>query len=65
MKTLLGRMQSLSIHPDLATLPESSAQECSFLEQGWALFLHFLTEFMGILGLFECLFQGLRRASEL
>ena len=64
MKTLLGRMQSLSIHPDLATLPKSSAQEYSSVAQDWARFLHFMADFMGILGHFDGLFQGFRRASE-
>ena len=51
MKTLLGRMQSLSVHPDLATLPEGRAQEYSSVSHDWALFLRFLAGFMGILGL--------------
>ena len=64
MKTLQGFLQSLSIPLYLSTLPESSAQEYSSVAQDWALFLHFMTDFMGILGLFEGLFQGSRRASE-
>ena len=63
-KTLLGRMQSLSTHPDLATLPDGRATGYSFLAQGWALCLRFLAWFMGISGLFDGLFQGVRRASE-
>ena len=59
-----GLLKSLSIQPGLATLPESRAHEYSFVGQDWALFLHFLAYFMGILGLFEGLFKGLRRASE-
>ena len=31
MKTLLGCLQSLSIQPNLDTLPESRAQEYSFV----------------------------------
>ena len=60
MKTLLGCLQSFSIHHGLATLPAFRSQECSFLAQDWALFLHFLTGFMGILGPFEGLFEGFR-----
>ena len=48
MKTLLGCLQSLSIHPDLATLPEGRAQKYNFVAQEWALFIPFVAGFMGI-----------------
>ena len=59
MKTLEGCLQSLSIQPGLATLPESSAQEYSSVAQDWALFLHFMADFMGIFGLLRVFFEAL------
>ena len=52
MKALKCLLQSSSILLDLATLPEGRAQEYNSVAQDWALFLHFLADFMGILGLF-------------
>ena len=60
VKTLTGHMQSLSIHPDLATLPEGRAQEYSSVAQDWAPFLRFLAGFMCILGLLWAFLTALR-----
>ena len=64
MKTLLGSLQSFSIHHALAALPEGRAQEYSFLVHDWAPFVHFLAGFMCILGPFLGLFEGFRRSSQ-
>ena len=64
MKALKGLLQNLSIQPDLDTLPDGRAQEYSSVTQDWALLLPFMADFMGLLGLFEGVFQGFRRSSE-
>ena len=61
-KTLLGRMQSLSTHPDLATLSDGRATEYSFLAQDWALFFGFCLDLWVFQGFCEPFFTAFRRA---